>query len=78
MGGVMTCSRSLVEVGLVLVACERHDDLAVAANLLRTPTPWTAAAHALAERRYTDAAAILDSLPSIPLRDAARALAGSR
>jgi ATP/maltotriose-dependent transcriptional regulator MalT len=76
MGGVMTCSRSLVEVGLVLVACERHDDLAVAADLLRTPTPWTAAAHALAERRYTDAAAILDSLPSIPLRDAARALAG--
>jgi hypothetical protein len=76
-GAVMTCSRSLVEVGLALVAYQRHDDLAAATDLLRTSTPWTDAAHALAERRYADAAAILETMPSIPLRDAALALSGS-
>ena len=67
-------SGSLVEIGLALVACERHDELAAATDLLRTSTLWTDAAHALAERRYADAAAILDSIPSIPLRDAALVL----
>ena len=75
-GGTSSCSASLVEAGLVLVAYDRHQELAAAADLLRTATPWTDAAHALAERRYTDAAAILDSIPSIPLRDAALRLAG--
>jgi hypothetical protein len=72
----MTCSPSLVEAGLVLVVSERHEDLAAAADLMRISTPWTDAAHALAERRYTDAAAILDTIPSIPLRDSALALSG--
>jgi hypothetical protein len=68
-------SSTLVEAGFVLVAYDRHEELAAAADLLRTATPWTDAAHALAERRYTDAAAILDSIPSIPLRDVALRLA---
>jgi ATP/maltotriose-dependent transcriptional regulator MalT len=73
-GGVMTCSPSVVEAGLALVVCNRHDDLAAAAGLRRSSIPWISAANALAERRYADAAAILDSIPSIPLRDAALVL----
>ena len=60
-----------------LAALDRHQQLAAAADVLPTPNPWTAAARALAARRYTDAAAILDSIPSIPLRDAALALSRS-
>jgi class 3 adenylate cyclase/tetratricopeptide (TPR) repeat protein len=71
LGGTSVCSASLIEAGLVLAAFDRHDELAAAADLLRIPTPWTDAAYALAERRYRDAAAILDMIPSIPLRDAA-------
>ena len=67
-GGVMTCSPSLVEAGLVLVVYDRHAELAAAVDLLRITTPWTDAAHALAERRYADAAAILDSHPQHPPR----------
>ena len=74
-GGITLCVVSLVEAGLVLVVLDRHEELAAAADLLRIATPWTDAAHALAEHRYTDAAAILDSIPSVPLRDAALALA---
>jgi class 3 adenylate cyclase/tetratricopeptide (TPR) repeat protein len=74
-GGTLVCSPSLVEAGLVLAALDRHDELRAATDLLRTSTPWTDAAYALAERRYTDAAAILDAIPSIPLRDAALHLA---
>ncbi|MDQ1534251.1 MAG: hypothetical protein QOF28_2012 [Actinomycetota bacterium] len=73
-GGITLCVISLVEAGLALVVLDRHEELAAAVDLLHTSTPWADAAHALAERRYSDAAAILDSIPSIPLRDAARAL----
>jgi hypothetical protein len=73
-GGITLCVVSLVEAGLALVVLDRHEELAAAVDLLHTSTPWADAAHALAERRYSDAAAILDSIPSIPLRDAVRAL----
>jgi class 3 adenylate cyclase/tetratricopeptide (TPR) repeat protein len=76
-GGNSSCMASLVEAGLALVARGRHQELAAAADLLRVPTPWGQAAHALAEHRYADAAAILGSIPSIPLRDAALRLAAS-
>ena len=75
-GGISSCSASLVEAGLVLVAHNRHGELAAAVDLLRIATPWTDAARALAERRYAEAAAILDTIPSVPLRDAALRLAG--
>ncbi len=75
-GAALSNPASLVEAGLVMAALDRHQELAAAADVLRAPNPWTAAARALAERRYADAAAILDSIPSIPLRDAALALAG--
>ncbi|MDQ1386033.1 MAG: hypothetical protein QOG65_3412, partial [Actinomycetota bacterium] len=75
-GGISSCSASLVEAGLVLVAHNRHGELAAAVDLLRIATPWTDAARALAERRYAEAAAILDTIPSVPLRDAALHLAG--
>jgi hypothetical protein len=73
-GGTMYLSRYLVEIGLVLAAIGRHDDLARAVALLRTSTPWVDAARALGNAGYDDAARILDSIPSIPLRDAARVL----
>ena len=76
LGGSVACAPSLVEAGLVLVACDRHRELSAAADLVRIANPWTDAARALAECRYTDAAAILDTIPSIPLRDAAVRLAG--
>jgi hypothetical protein len=63
-----------VEAGLVMAALDRHQELTAAADVLRTPTVWTDAARALGEHRYADAAAILDSVPSVPLRDAALAL----
>jgi len=74
-GATLYLSRYLVEVGLVLAAFDRHDDLAAAVALLRTSTPWVEAARALAAADYGDAQRILDSIPSIPLRDAAHALA---
>jgi tetratricopeptide (TPR) repeat protein len=74
-GGTNACAPALVDAGLVLAAYDRHDELAAATKLLRGSTPWIDAARALAERRYSDAAAILDSIPSIPLRDAALRLA---
>jgi class 3 adenylate cyclase len=70
-GGISACAPSLVEAGVVMAALDRHQELAAAADLVPIATPWTDAARALAERRYADAAAILDSIPSIPLRDAA-------
>jgi hypothetical protein len=73
-GGVMSCSASLVEAGLVLAVSARHAELVAAVDLMRGTSPWIDAARAIGERRYTDAAAILDSIPSIPLRDAALAL----
>jgi tetratricopeptide (TPR) repeat protein len=73
-GGVMTCSASLGEAGRVLVVSARHAELVAAVDLIRGTSPWTDAARALGERRHTDAAAKLDSIPSIPLRDAALAL----
>jgi class 3 adenylate cyclase/tetratricopeptide (TPR) repeat protein len=73
-GGTMYLSRYLVEIGFVLAAAGRHNHLAQAVALLRTSTPWVEAARALSDSRYDDAARILDSIPSIPLRDAARAL----
>jgi class 3 adenylate cyclase/tetratricopeptide (TPR) repeat protein len=69
-GGILSCADPLVEAGLVLAAYDRHRELAAATDLMQVATPWTDAARALAERRYTDAAAILDSIPSVPLRDA--------
>ena len=62
-------SAALVEAGLVLAADGRHDELADAAALA-LPSPWADAARALADRHYEPAAAILDSIPSIPFRDA--------
>ena len=73
--GTMYLSRYLVEVGLVFAAFGRHSELASAIALLRTSTPWVEAATALADARYDDAATILGSIPSIPLRDAALHLA---
>jgi class 3 adenylate cyclase len=64
---------ALVEAGLALAAQSRHAELADAAALA-LPSPWTDAARALADRRYEQAAAVLDSIPSIPFRDAAREL----
>jgi hypothetical protein len=60
---------ALVEAGLALAAQSRHAELADAAALA-LPSPWTDAARALADRRYEQAAAVLDSIPSIPFRDA--------
>jgi tetratricopeptide (TPR) repeat protein len=60
---------ALFETGLVLAADRRHAELADAAALA-LPSPWTDAARALADHRYEQAAAILDSIPSIPFRDA--------
>ena len=60
---------ALVEAGLVLVAQGRHAELA-AASALALASPWADAARALADQRYEQAAAILDTIPSIPLRDA--------
>jgi class 3 adenylate cyclase len=71
----VSCVPSLVEAGLVLVSFDRHDELAAAARLLRIRNPWADAALALADHRYDNAAEILDSIPSVPLRDAARRLA---
>jgi hypothetical protein len=73
-GGMTLCVMSLVEAGLALVALDRHEELAAAVDRLRTETPWADAARALAERHYAGAATILDSIPSIPLRDAAARL----
>jgi class 3 adenylate cyclase/tetratricopeptide (TPR) repeat protein len=69
-GGSIACSPSLVEAGLVLVAHNRHDELKAATLLLPIAASWREAALALADRRFVDAAMILDSIPSIPLRDA--------
>ena len=71
-GGMHHQTVALVETGVVLAADQRHPELAGAAALLTTPNPWADAARALAEGRYEEAAAILDSIPSIPLRDAVR------
>jgi hypothetical protein len=76
-GGVPSRSPSLVEAGLVLVVYDRHAELGAAVDLMPGTSPWTEAAYALSERRYTDAAAILDAIPSIPLRDAALRLSES-
>ena len=76
-GGISRCAPSLVEAGVALVACDRHQELGDAVDLQRASTPWANASRALAQRRYTDAAAILDSIPSIPFRDAALRLAGN-
>jgi tetratricopeptide (TPR) repeat protein len=73
-GGMQLTADPLVETGLVLAADRRHADLAGAIALLTTPSPWADAARALADRREQEAAAILDSIPSIPLRDAAHEL----
>lgn len=72
---VSTFPVALVEAGLVLVAEGRHPELANA-SARALPSPWADAARALADRRYDDAAAILDGIPSIPLGDAARELSG--
>jgi len=64
---------ALVVTGLVLVWDDRHAELADAAALA-LPSPWADAARALGDRRYEQAAAILDGIPSIPLRDGAREL----
>ena len=62
-------SVALVEAALVLVEDGRHAELADAAALA-LPSPWADAACALADRRYDQAAAVLDTIPSIPFRDA--------
>ena len=69
-GGMHHQTVALVETGVVLAADQRHPELATALALLTTPSPWADAARALAEGRYEEAAAILDSIPSFPLRDA--------
>jgi class 3 adenylate cyclase/tetratricopeptide (TPR) repeat protein len=72
--GIYTAAVPLVEIGLVLAGDQRHADLARAVALQNTPSPWAEAVRALAEGQYEEAAAILDGIPSIPLRDAAREL----
>ena len=66
----------VVELALVLAVLERHDDVRAPAAEL-PPGPWRDAALAVADRRYEDAAAALDAIPSVPLRDNARELAVS-
>ncbi len=64
----------VVELALVLAALGRHDDVRTPAAEL-PPSPWRDAAQALADGRYDEAAAALDTVPSIPLRDNALELA---
>ena len=66
-------SVALLEAALVLVEDGRHAELADAVALA-PPSPWAGAARALADRRYDQAAAVLDTIPSIPFRDAVREL----
>jgi hypothetical protein len=63
----------LAEVGLLLAARDRHSDLAGATEAL-TPTPWREALMHVTARRYGDAADLFAAMPSVPLRDAVRAL----
>jgi tetratricopeptide (TPR) repeat protein len=72
--GLSNAAVPLVEVGLVLAADGRHVDLAAAATLVTTPSPWADATRRLANGSYEEAAAVLDAIPSIPLGDAAREL----
>jgi class 3 adenylate cyclase/tetratricopeptide (TPR) repeat protein len=67
---------ALLETGLVLAADERHAELADAAALIPLPSPWADAARALADRRYPEAAAMLERIPSIPLLEAVLELIG--
>ena len=65
---------SLLEVGFVLAALDRHAELALAAGYMATGG-WADAARALAARRYDEAIAVLEQLPSAPLSAAVRTLA---
>src|SRR5207237_9816973 len=73
-GGMHHQTIALLETGVVLAADQRHPELASALALLTTPSPWADAARALGDGRYEEAAPILDSIPSIPLRDATHEL----
>ncbi|MGB2954295.1 MAG: AAA family ATPase [Gaiellaceae bacterium] len=72
--GLQLLPVTLVETGLVLAADGRNAELAGATALITLTSPWADAAHAIAGQRYEEAASILDSIPSIPLRDAAHEL----
>jgi hypothetical protein len=73
-GGMHLSADPLVEVALILAADHRHRELSRAIALLSARSPWADAARALAEKRERDAVAILEGIPSIPLRNAAHAL----
>ena len=72
--GLYAAAVPLVELALVLAGDQRHADLARAAALVTTPSPWADATRSLAIANYEEAARVLDGIPSIPLRDAAREL----
>ena len=65
---------SLLEVGFVLAALDRHAELALAAGYMATGG-WADAARALAAGRYDEAITVLEQLPSVPLSAAVRTLA---
>ena len=65
---------TLLDASIVLAAAERHNDIAAAVALVTAPSPWADAIRALADRRYADAAAILDASGAIALRDAVNGL----
>ena len=73
-GSTATGASSLAEAAPALAALDRHAELARAAEGM-IPSGWCDAALAVSEQRYPEAAAILDRLPCIPLRDAVTALA---
>lgn len=58
---------NLAVVAVSMAILDRHDELARLVELQPLASPWKHAAQALAEERYTDAAAILDAIPSVPL-----------
>jgi tetratricopeptide (TPR) repeat protein len=68
---------SLPEIGLVLAAAGRHEELAELLERRFVANPWADAARALAAQDYDGAAAVLEAVPSIPLRDAVRELAAT-
>jgi len=75
--GLYTGAVPFVEVALVLAGDGRHADIDRAVLLLNVPSTWAEAIRSFAAGSYDEAAALLDGIPSIPLRDAARALAAT-
>jgi hypothetical protein len=64
---------ALAEIAVQLAAQDRHDDVGRALRALG-PTPWREALTHVAAGRYVEAADVFAAMPSVPLRDAVRAL----